>query len=116
LSDALTRVSPLAGHTIALTSLLLFGRYVVLDVQGLIEHKPRAASPIIKKKEAESASKRPATLPAARPSAELKAVTSDAESRHDRRWADDDGDDEQEPTRKLSKAERKRLRKQNRAA
>jgi hypothetical protein len=114
--DALTRALPLVGHTITLTSLLLFGRYVVLDVQGLIEHKPRPAAPVIKKKETESASKPAAALPAARPSAELKAVTPHAAPRHDNRWADDEGDDEQETTRKLSKAERKRLRKQNRAA
>jgi hypothetical protein len=114
-SEALTSVLPLAGHTIALTSLLLFGRYVVLDVQGLIEHKPRPAAPVAKKKEVEPASKPAGSLPAASAASALKAVTH-AQPRDDSSWSDDDSDEEHGPTRKLSKAERKRLRKQNRAA
>ncbi len=43
-TDALTRSLPLAGHVLSLAGLMMFARYVVLDVQGLIDHKPRPAA------------------------------------------------------------------------
>jgi hypothetical protein len=101
-SGALTGALPLVGHTIALAGLMVFARYVVLDVQGLIDHAPRAAAPV--------AAKEPAapTAPAI-PSVSHQPSPS---------WNDDAEDDEDEDGagRKLSKADRKRLRKQQRAA
>jgi hypothetical protein len=112
-SDAFTTALPLVGHTIALVGLMIFARYVVLDVQGLIEHAPRPAAPAAKPKRVDlREAQESATLPtpAARSTQAVKP------NYH----ADDDMDDEeQEETghfHKLSKAERKKLRRQNRAA
>jgi hypothetical protein len=101
-SGALTGALPLVGHTIALAGLMIFARYVVLDVQGLIDHAPRAAAP--------AAAKEPAA-PAAPAIQSMSQQASES-------WNDDDEDDEDEDGvgRKLSKADRKRLRKQQRAA
>jgi hypothetical protein len=100
-SGALTEALPLVGHTIALAGLMVFARYVVLDVQGLIDHAPRAAAPAAVKEAATP------TAPA------TQSVSHTAQS-----WSDDAEDDEDEDGagRKLSKADRKRLRKQQRAA
>ena len=72
-SGALTVVGPLLGHTLALAGMMLFARYVVLDVQGLIEHKPRPRAKAPAKRKAEktaapaiAATIAPATAPAAR--------------------------------------------------
>jgi hypothetical protein len=123
--DALTRVLPLAGHTIALAGLMLFGRYVVLDVQGLIEHAPRTVAPAPAKKKAfdEPAPAKPAVSSNATThhAFEPKVVAPRQEpsaSGYFATGADADDDDEHDgaANRKLSKADRKRLRKQNRAA
>ncbi len=100
-SSVLTGALPLVGHTIALAGLMVFARYVVLDVQGLIDHAPRTAAPVASKESAASAA--PAIPSVSQPSPS---------------WSDDAEDDEDEDGagRKLSKADRKRLRKQQRAA
>src|SRR5262249_6251540 len=115
----------LAGHVLALATMMLYARYVVLDVQGLIEHKPRRPAPAPKSratKEMSHAAAAPAgaassaaTAPAAKRAVELKPAP---------QWDEDDeagdADDDEPGDRRLSKAERKRLRKiqarQNRAA
>jgi hypothetical protein len=104
-SGALTGALPLVGHTMALAGLMVFARYVVLDVQGLIDHAPRAAAPA-------TAKESPAPAALAMPSA------SHQQSQQSQSWDDDAEDDEDEDGagRKLSKADRKRLRKQQRAA
>jgi hypothetical protein len=113
-SDALTTSAPIVGLALALAGMTWFARYVVLDVQGLIEHAPKPAKP-------------------RRPLADESADTTDAESKPGiavappappRRepapapaaaapWDDNDEDDaDADADRYLSKSERKRLRKQ----
>jgi hypothetical protein len=110
---------PLAGHTLALAGLMIFGRYVVLDVQGLIEHKPRPVRVKAPQKRAESA---PAVKLAATPvqAAAAKSVAQTqrptASDASDEEAWDSDADDTEEPGRRLSKAERKALRRHRRAA
>jgi hypothetical protein len=78
---------------------MIVARYVVLDVQGLIDHAPRAAAPV-------------ATQPAATTAPATQSVSQPSQS-----WSDDAEDDEDEDGgQRLSKADRKRLRKQQRAA
>ncbi|QDT74090.1 hypothetical protein I41_32840 [Lacipirellula limnantheis] len=116
---------PLVGATFALTGMMVFARYVVLDVQGLIDHAPRpvvekptkvakvdaaaevkAASPV-----AITAKAAPAQTPAG-----SSTATRDAEEAHDPEWSDDAEEDDDFGNRKLSKADKKRLRRQHRAA
>lgn len=106
---------PLAGHAFVLAGLMTFGRYVVLDVQGLIDHAPRrAAKPKKEKKPAPPAATSSESAKTAAPTLPMRL--SPAASQH-QDWADDDDQDEEDgSTRRLSKIERKRLRKQNRAA
>jgi hypothetical protein len=118
---AITRTLPLAAHTIGLVGLMFFGRYVVLDVQGLIEHAPQAAAPKkAKKKTVARDSDDEETAPpaiSARMGGEAKGAVAREGSANSHDWEDDsDEDDENGAVRKLSKADRKRLRKQNRAA
>ncbi|MCC6492166.1 MAG: hypothetical protein IT424_04005 [Pirellulales bacterium] len=128
-NDALSRTAPLVGHAFTLAALMKFARYVVLDVQGLIDHSPRrlrrakhqrptgapaaeepaaaATVPMPTPKELRSAPTLPTPIP-------MEAAASTGAS-----WdADDDEEQSQLDSypRKPSKAERKRLRKQNRAA
>ena len=86
--DTLCRLLPLGGYILLTTGTLLFARYVVLDVQGLIEHGPRPEP------------------------SESSAV---AIARHSESQTEDEHDDEHDEetgNRPLSKAQRKRLRKQ----
>jgi hypothetical protein len=115
-AGVLTDALPLVGHTIALAALMIFGRYVVLDVQGLIEHKPR---PAVREPKANTPTPAPALkLSPARTatetggSAAAQASTPVADNRSD----DGEYDEDDVPGQKLSKADRKRLRKQQRAA
>jgi hypothetical protein len=118
-SDSLTFALPLVGHTIALAGLMIFARYVVLDVQGLIEHKPRPAKVRTDKTAGAAAAVKLAASTAAgnpvpsgaRPTAEAKPSSSAASPS-----SDEDDEDGDAAGRKLSKAERKRLRRQHRAA
>jgi hypothetical protein len=118
-SGALTGALPLAGHAMALAGMMLFARYVVLDVQGLIDHAPKPAkAPKTIKAPKNDADAAPAiagsttTAPAKREQAPAAAAS---------RWeeaGDAEEDEESEGDQYLSKSERKRLRKaqQRRAA
>jgi hypothetical protein len=112
-SGALTFASPLAGHAIALTGLMIFGRYVVLDVQGLIIHAPprRLRTKADKSKAAPAVKLSTASVAEAKPSqpAVKAAATNDS-------WDEEEEHEESGAALKLSKADRKRLRKQQRAA
>jgi len=101
-----SRAPPLAAHWLLLTGTLLYARYVVLDVQGLIAHRPtaqhRAAATIV-----------PPESPAARNG--RKATAAATESPASQQWLDGtepENDVDRESRPRLSKAERKRLRKQ----
>ena len=118
--DSLSRLLPLAGNILLTTGTLLFARYVVLDVQGLIEHGPspepmRSAAVVAARKPENGNTVRfdgPHTnpLPAAQAEQDDEAWTDGSQAQNE---ADDDA------SRPLTKAERKRLRKEqarNRAA
>ncbi len=93
----LGRELPLAGNLLLLTGSLLFARYVVLDVQGLIEH----GVPSIQ---------RAASRPSPQPEPVAAAIKPEVSS-----WVDgSDPNTNDNGQRRLSKAERKRLRKQKR--
>ncbi len=115
---------PLAGYTLLLVGSMLFARYVILDVQGLIEHRvvaetsttasnqseEAAALSVVAEKEYEyeEADEEYASEPAVEPEVSAWVDGSEPEL-----------EDDHEGTRRLSKAERKRIRKQkqrNRAA
>lgn len=136
-ADAIPRALPLVGHTLALAGLLAFARYVVLDVQGLVDHSPRPRTGRRSDLPAEAPAEPPATTaiaarlinatvplapaapaaPAA--SAPIPAAVAKAPAVLHSSWddADDESEEEDGPvTRKLSKAEKRRLRKQGRAA
>jgi hypothetical protein len=113
--DAVLGGLPLAGHTFALAGLMIFGRYVVLDVQGLIEHKPRT----VREKSQKKAAPAPAVKLAATPSHEAAAklgarIESKFVGGEESEIEGEQRGDEQ--GRKLSKAERKALRRERRAA
>jgi hypothetical protein len=118
-SGVLTGALPLAGHAMALAGMMLFARYVVLDVQGLIDHAPRPAKA---PKKVKAAKKEAAEAPAiAGSTATAPAKREQAPAAAASRWeeADDAEEDEDgEADQYLSKSERKRLRKaqQRRAA
>ena len=101
-SETLTRTLPLAGCLAVLAGTLLTARYVVLDVQGLIDHEmaPTKSSAAV----ATAAARKNAAIAGNASSADEEEVawTDGTEPDHD--YSEDD--------RPLSKAERKRLRKQ----
>jgi hypothetical protein len=92
-TESLVRILPLAGCLLALAGTLLTARYVVLDVQGLIEH------PAV---ETKATAARLAANSHEEADEEVTAWT-------DGREPDDDYSDDDRP---LTKAERKRLKKQ----
>ena len=114
-SDSLTRSLPLIGHALVFGAVLSFARHVVLDVQGLIEHsrKPPAESRTAATAEAAGVDDRTTTREAA---ATLKAPEEQngGAAKPHAEWVDGSEPEERDerPSRKLSKAERKRLRKQ----
>ncbi len=112
--ELMSRSLPLVGFTLLLVASQLFARYVILDVQGLIvradvesERDEIESKPVSKAKLAKSTVEVP-------PEEEQPAEESE--------WVDGsepETDYDDEPTPRLSKAQRKRLRKQkqrNRAA
>lgn len=114
--DTMSRSLPLVAYTLLLVGSQLFARYVILDVQGLIAHAAPATTEVAIAQETQ-------------PQAELKPSRKQAKKKGAEEGQDDasawvDGSEPEidydgEPTRRLSKAERKRLRKQkqrNRAA
>jgi hypothetical protein len=106
---------PLAGHTLALAGLIIFGRYVVLDVQGLIEHAPRLVREKPKKQSEPAATVKLAATPVATSAKPMARVDSTPVA-HDESWEAESDGHADEPGRTLSKAERKALRRQRRAA
>ncbi|QDS99723.1 hypothetical protein [Adhaeretor mobilis] len=118
---AVAAVLPLVGHVFALATMMLFARHVVLDVQGLIETVVRKPKPALKISE-QTAPEEPTEekpLPREEPKPEVASTKSKNAAKKEKpatsQWVDgsepeDYGD---EKPRKLSKAERKRLRKQN---
>jgi hypothetical protein len=122
----------LVGHWLLLAGVVSYARYVVLDAQGLIPVRIRAKRAA--KTESKPAQLKPATTsvltaggyaakkapdnPRAESTASSKAWV-DGTRPETERYDDDEDDDSSDGPRKLSKAERKRLRKlktQNRAA
>lgn len=108
-SETLNRSLPLGGYIFALAGTLLTARYVVLDVQGLIEHDTDPAKPSASAGASSTKSKVTGAI------AESYSEAKEAVSWIDGNEGDDEYGDEERP---LSKSERKRLRKQgrNRAA
>jgi len=96
--DTPGRLLPLYGNTLLFAGSLLFARYVALDVQGLIEHSEANELPRV----AES------TTVEYQPKAEMPVETISAASEN--AWID--GSEPEAEMGNLSKAERKRLRKQ----
>jgi hypothetical protein len=98
--DVASRTALLAAHLLLLLGTLLYARYVVLDVQGLIEHR-------------KSEQKEPSAPPAAE--SQLPAATPDETSSGSDQWVDGSQPElyqESGTSQRLSKSERKRLRKQ----
>lgn len=118
---------PLVGATFSLAASMVFARYVVLDVQGLIDHAPPAApeKPAVVEKEKKpaaaaapapaAAAPAPVSVPAPAKAAPAKDAQEEIEAQDDE-WSGEDEDEDGYDTRKLSKADKKRLRRQNRAA
>jgi hypothetical protein len=125
----------LMGHWLLLTAIVANARFVVLDAQGLVSAKRRPkVKRAVKTTAAKSATKTPqaaatsigarATLSISRQNIPTVKTPADANrwvdgSRPERDAYDDDDDDSSDGGRKLSKSERKRLRKlkaQGRAA
>jgi hypothetical protein len=92
-TESLIRNLPLSGCLLALAGTLLTARYVVLDVQGLIEHPALETRPEV-----------------------TRVVASETHEADDAEttWTDgSEPDDDCDDDRPLTKAERKRLRKQH---
>jgi len=112
--DTMSRAMPLVGNLLLLVSTLLFARYVVLDVQGLIQHR---STPVQLAKATISSSGQASPKPAVIQEERATKAPPNKDA-----WVDGSEtelDDESHDTRRLSKSERKRLRKQknrNRAA
>lgn len=103
-SEPALRCLPLAGYLFFLTGCLLTARYVVLDVQGLIEHKDRGPFVVADSHHTSDACDQANAESGARKVAREETIWVDG-SEPDETYTND---------RPLSKAERKRLRKQKR--
>ncbi len=133
IDSMLDAVLALLGHWLMLAAVVSYARYVVLDAQGLVPLRKPSQQP--KKAKASSRQEsRATTLPISSGGAQTAAAKAlRGESTTDDAWidgsrpererydhdSDDSGDDSAGGPRKLSKADRKRLRKlkaQNRAA
>ncbi len=112
-----------AGLLLAL-SLTLYARFVVLDVQGLIEHRARSAEETPKSEAATSAPREQtcttnrASSSSAKRGTQRSAQSGDSKDSSAGEWIDGsdpeaDGYEEQPQRKRLSKAQRKRLRKQH---
>jgi hypothetical protein len=126
-------VALMAGHWFVLAAVVSYSRFVVLDAQGLIAVPQRKTQKKVAKSPAAKTASRPATdLPAVKSATTLsatgysRATIQPAKTPADSsRWVDgsrperdhrydndeEDDDDSSEGGRKLSKADRKRLRK-----
>ncbi|MCG8450871.1 MAG: hypothetical protein MI725_14995 [Pirellulales bacterium] len=107
----LERTLPFAANLFLLIGTLLYARYVVLDVQGLIEHRETTQQNSEPAKSSQTAkTNKPVAEPAAQQAPEPDKWVDGSEPEHDQ---------ESQSPRRLSKAERKRQRKvknQKRAA
>jgi len=125
----ITSGAKLLACWLLLVGTLSYGRYVVLDVQGLIPMRPtKAATSHSKRVEKEEQVKQAASHQAASrgPLHSFRAPNEDSDSDHasSTQWIDGsqgesedyDEEDGNERIRKLTKADRKRLRQQKRAA
>jgi hypothetical protein len=138
LTSTIAGTTLLVGHWLALATVVAYARFVVLDAQGLIAAHPR----ITGKRKTHKPSGKSTTDNAELTGAESPSTLSTAEFARRKQqlaqstkspaaasqWVDgsrpeddpyEDGDDESDDDRKLSKSDRKRLRKikmQNRAA
>ncbi len=93
------RLLPVIGNLFLLTGSLLFARYVVLDVQGLIDHGEAIKS----------------MGQSSRDPGKSKNSGEDSPAKRETAWVDgseQESDDHPQEGRRLSKVERKRLRKQ----
>jgi hypothetical protein len=121
-SDAVVTAVPHVGHAILLGGVMLFARYVVLDVQGLIDHTPRRPAGRVEARPGAETEASPPTLKATAPAlaAAPAAARKNEPTPPQRRPAvvvdEDEENDDPPAARYLSKAERKRLRKQQRRA
>jgi hypothetical protein len=110
----ITGAATLMGHWLMLVAVLSYARYVVLDAQGLIEHRPAATSKSahMEHREALDAASLPANPTPPQPS-RSSSVTEWVDGRRSQRqrYDDDADDDSSDSNRKLTKAERKQLRK-----
>ncbi len=117
--DSLLRISPLLGDILLMVGTLLFARYVVLDVQGLIEHAEPSASP---SPSLSVASTKDVETPQINQTEMREVAEAMPAAKQESAWVDGsepEHEDDYSDGRRLSKAERKRLRKQknrNRAA
>ena len=107
--DMIGRQLPLLGNILLTTGTLLFARYVVLDVQGLIERNPSAGSALNR-----TVAKETSDSPTVESGENFPQVSKEKPNQD--KWVDgsqaEDLHDDESGTRRLSKAERKRLRKQ----
>ena len=105
LPGILSRALPFAANLLLLTGTLLYARYIVLDVQGLIEHRETT---IVQKNPAQKPLQQTAKT-------EVATSTNSAETPSADKWVDGsepEANGESMVSKRLSKAERKRLRKQ----
>jgi len=136
-SGLLSHTLPFLGHVLMLAAIMLNARYVVLDVQGLLRHpQPRRTAqnkqrayadlPLAKTmdKSADKPTREPIELPFKAParkttpkssSPAVLAVTHETTAAADSQWVNGTEKRQESPQRqkrRLSKSERKRLRKQ----
>jgi hypothetical protein len=130
--------SLMLGHWLLLASSVAYARFVVLDAQGLITQRRRSATAKAKtaaplkrqvderKQSMATASATGSSVAASRPTLQVAKTPAEpsrwvdgSRPERDHRYEDEDEDEASDDDRKLSKSERKRLRKlkaQNRAA
>lgn len=112
--DTLARLLPLGGNLLLLAGTLLYARYVVLDVQGLVEH----AEPVVSPPEQSAHDEQTETAAQTEPKPQ-QAQTEQESPGEPETWdyadewaALEEEDRNHKKEKRLSKAERKRLRKQ----
>ena len=109
----ISRSLPLLGYTFLLVGSLLFARYVILDVQGLIEHAAMATASRTGHEE-KTSKQQVSKQQVEAAGSPARAIASD-QSASSSDWVDGsqpESDYDEQPNRRLSKSDRKRLRKQ----